>query len=248
MNNKTDFSFTSSVVLVPFLLVLLLWTVYYLELAFGINLNSYGIYPRSLLGLRGIVFSPFLHASISHLGNNTLPIAVLSMALFYFYRPLAWKVLLYGTIITGLSTWLIGRPSYHIGISGVIYLLASFIFFKGIRTKHYRLTALSLFVVFMYGGMLWYVFPLKDGISWEGHLSGFVVGVFLAFLLPNHVTKPKQYAWEQEDYNEEEDEFLKHFDKDGNFIEHKEEEEEVSSALKITYHFKSTASKNDKAD
>ena len=132
---------------------------------------------------------------------------------------------------------MIGRPSYHIGASGLIYVLASFIFFKGIFTKHFRLVALSLVVVFLYGGLLWYIFPIKDGISWEGHLAGFVTGLFLAIFLKTTVPPLKKYAWEKEGYKEEEDEFLKHFDEDGNFIENKPEESE-DSGLKITYHYR----------
>jgi hypothetical protein len=147
--------------------------------------------------------------------------------------------LLYGILFSGLITWGIGRPSYHIGASGIIYLLASFIFFKGIFTKYYRLVAVSLIVVFIYGSLLWYIFPTKDGISWEGHLGGFLTGLVLAFAMKTNVPSTKKYAWEHEDYNEEEDKFLQHFDENGNFIEQKEDEISTDlESLKITYHYK----------
>lgn len=219
MKENAYFKFSNTVILVPMLSVLAIWIVYWYEIRFGVNLNHYGIYPRSLKGLRGIVFSPFIHGSVGHLYNNTIPIALLTAALVYFYREIAFKVLLFGILLSGFITWLIARPSYHIGASGVIYVLATFIFFKGIFSKHYRLVALSLIVVFIYGSLLWYIFPLQEGISWEGHLGGFIAGLVLAIYLTTKLPRPKKYDWEREDYKEENDEFLKYFDENGDFIE-----------------------------
>lgn len=238
MSEDHYFKYTYGVLLAPMLAILLIWTVFYIELRFQVNLNVYGIYPRELKGLRGIFLSPLVHGSIEHLYNNTLPLAVLLASLFYFYRSIAFRVLLLGILLSGAITWLIGRPSYHIGASGVIYLLASFIFFKGILSKYYRLVALSLIVVFIYGGLLWYIFPVIDEISWEGHLGGFLTGLLLALTIRAKVPSTRKYAWEAEDYSEEEDEFLRHFDEEGNFIENPDQQNTSGDSLKITYEFR----------
>ncbi|MBT8235105.1 MAG: rhomboid family intramembrane serine protease, partial [Bacteroidia bacterium] len=122
---------------------------------------------------------------------------------------------------------------------GMIYVLASFIFFKGIFSQHMRLVAISLIVVFIYGSLIWYIFPIKDGISWEGHLGGFLSGLFLAVIMRSHAPDKRKYAWENEDYNEEDDPFLRHFDEEGNFIEDPDgltQKEDTST--RIIYHFK----------
>ena len=226
MKNHEHFKFSTGVVAYPIMFVLIIWLVFWFEVRFGYNFSKYGVYPQTLKGLRGVVLSPFLHGDIQHIYHNTIPLFVLSMALFYFYRPIAWKVLFYGILVTGFLTWCIGRPSYHIGASGLIYALVSFTFFKGVFAKHYRLIALSLLVVFLYGSMIWYAFPLEEGISWEGHLSGLITGLLFALFFRKQIAKPKKYVWEHENYNEENDPFLKHFDENGNFIEHTEIEEE----------------------
>ena len=244
MIEQNYFKFSNSVIVAPLIAVISLWTVYWLELRFQMNLNDYGINPRTLEGLWGIIFSPFIHGSLEHLYNNTIPLAILIAALFYFYRKSALTVLLLGVLSSGLITWAIGRPSYHIGASGLIYVLASFIFFKGLFTKYYRLIALSLIVVFVYGSMLWYIFPIKDGISWEGHLGGFLTGLVFAFFIKTDIPKPKKFLWEEEGYNDEADEFLQHFDEEGNFIETPPEPIDETNRIKIKYHIKEERSQN----
>ncbi|WP_394970284.1 rhomboid family intramembrane serine protease [uncultured Croceitalea sp.] len=244
MSAKNNFKFSNSVLFGPLLAILSIWTVFWIEIRFGINFNDFGINPRKVTGLRGILLSPFIHGSVEHLYNNTIPLATLVAAIFYFYNKDALKVLLFGLLFSGIITWFIGRPSYHIGASGLIYVLVSFIFFKGILAKHYRLIALSLAIVFLYGSMIWYIFPIKEGISWEGHLSGFLVGLLLAFIYKTKLPQEKRYSWERDDYNEEEDEFLKHFDEDGNFIETEKENNSSENSIKIKYTYR----KDDKAN
>ncbi len=245
MSEHNYFKFSNSVILAPMITVLMIWTVFWIEIRFQINFNQYGVYPRTLSGIRGIVCSPFIHGSVDHLYNNTIPLAILMASLVYFYRSISFRILIWGIFLSGLLTWVIGRPSYHIGASGIIYVLASFIFFKGIFTKHFRLVALSLMVVFIYGSLLWYIFPVKDDISWEGHLAGFVTGLVLAIFVKAKIPTPKKFDWERDDYNEEEDDFLKHFDEEGNFIENKEDAESNNEgSIKVTYSYK----KNNKDD
>ncbi len=250
MKTSEPFVFSSGVIGYPILFVLLIWIVFWVEIRFGFDFNYLGVRPRTLEGLRGVILSPFIHSDIKHLFNNSIPLFVLSMALFYFYRGIAWQILLFGILLAGLFTWGIGRPSNHIGASGVIYLLASFLFFKGIISSYYRLIALSFIVVFLYGGMLWFVVPVDPGISWEGHLSGLLVGLAFAFIYKQRIVKPPKYEWEKPDYNQDDDPFMRHFDDNGNFVESlpeteslEDDTEEESPATGYRYFYKKSEEK-----
>ncbi|GAB2780272.1 rhomboid family intramembrane serine protease [Salinimicrobium soli] len=243
LKTKEPFVFTPAVIGYPLLFVLLIWIVFWIEIRFGVDFTNYGVYPRRLEGLRGVIFSPFVHSDIEHLFHNTIPLFVLSLSLFYFYRKISWKVLFLGMLLSGILTWLIGRPAYHIGASGIIYVLAAFLFFKGIFSKYFRLVALSLIVVFLYGGLLWYVAPIDPEISWEGHLSGLITGFVFSLIYRKNIARAPKYEWEKDTYREEDDPFMKHFDKDGNFIEHPEGEEQ-----EYIYHFKANGNSTDKKE
>jgi membrane associated rhomboid family serine protease len=236
MKQQEQFIFSREVIAYPLCFVVIIWLAFWFEVRFGFDFTEYGIYPQTLNGLWGVVLSPFIHGDLQHIYHNTIPLFVLSMALFYFYRKIAWKIIFFGILISGIFTWGIGRPSYHIGASGLIYVLVSFTFFKGVFSKYYRLVALSLLVVFLYGSMIWYTLPIDENISWEGHLSGLVTGLLFAFFFRSQIVKPKKYAWEQDDFNEEDDPFLKHFDKEGNFIENIVPE--IKEEQSINYTFK----------
>ncbi|MEY2867844.1 MAG: hypothetical protein RIR01_244 [Bacteroidota bacterium] len=215
-----NFKFTNAVIGLPLFFVLFLWFVYWLEIRFDFDFVENGIYPRTFSGLQGIIFSPFIHSGLNHLYNNSIPLLVLLAALQFFYSKLSFKVIVYGILFSGGLTWLIGRENYHVGASGLIYVLFAFIFFKGIFTKYYRLVALSLAVIIMYGGMIWYVFPkVDDTISWEGHLAGLITGFVLAILYQTpEFRKVPKYDWEMPDYDPSQDKFMQRFDENGNFV------------------------------
>lgn len=223
MQNK--FKYYTGVVGFPILFVLIIWIIFWLDMKFNLNLKLYGIYPRSFDGLIGIFFSPFLHSSLEHLINNSIPLFLLSSFTFFFYKKLSWRIIILGIFFSGLITWIIGRNSYHIGASGLIYVLMSFILFKGIFSKNFNLMALSLVVVFIYGSLVWYIFPLKQNMSWEGHLSGFLIGFFFALLFKQNIPKKYTYDWENENFDGNKDPFISQFDSDGNFIESKHEDD-----------------------
>ena len=211
MNIEKQIKISPKTFTIPFVFVFVIWFVYWIEIKFGFNFNKFGVYPRSFKGLRGVFLSPFIHSNTNHLFNNSVPLFVLSSSLFLFYRKVFWKILVFGGFIAGLLTWIIARESFHIGASGIVYLLFSFIFFSGIFKKHIRLIAVSLIVIFLYGSMIWYVFPIKEGMSWEGHLSGFIVGLLFAFIY-------KDKGIVKEDFQFTKTEFDDLFDENGNLI------------------------------
>lgn len=215
MERLQNLKFSPIVLAIPLYFVLFLWIIFWFEMKYGYNFNKYGIYPRTFKGLRGIVFSPFIHGDIKHLYHNSIPLFVLLLALIYFYRSIALKIVVYGALISGFLTWVFARSSYHIGASGIIYLLFSFLFFSGVFRKNSRLIAVALVVIFLYGSMIWYILPVKESISWEGHLFGFLVGLFFSFIYRKKGLQKFKYQWEKEDYQP--DEFDKLFDENGNF-------------------------------
>lgn len=218
MKDESQLKITKSVFFIPILYVFIIWFIYWVEIYFNFNFNKYGVLPRDLMGIRGVFLTHFIHSDANHLFNNSVPLFVLLLSLFYFYRDIAYKVLIFGGIISGFLTWCIARESYHIGASGVVYLLFSFVFFSGIIRKHFRLVALSLIIIFLYGSMIWYVLPIKDGMSWEGHLSGFLIGLLFAVFFRN-----KGIIKEQHQFTETAFDLL--FDDNGNFTPPEIEEE-----------------------
>ena len=212
MIKRNELDFRLSTLAYPLSILMLIWFVFWLQIRVSYKIKFLAIYPLEISGLKGVFFSPFIHSDIYHLYHNSLPLFILTLALFYFYRELAWKIIIWGILCSGFLTWIIGRPSYHLGASGLIYVLVSFIFFKGIQVSNYRFVALSLLVVFLYGSMIWYVFPIKDSMSWEGHLSGFLVGLILAFVY-------KKNGLVKKDYEFITTEFDLLFDENGNLIQ-----------------------------
>lgn len=192
-------------ILFPGLFVLAFWIVKIIEVTTGISFVEYGVFPRSIDGLKGILFSPFIHANFSHLISNSLPFFILGFMLVYFYRRIAYRIFIILYFLSGISLWLFGREAWHIGASGVVYAMAAFHFVSGIIRSDVRLLTLSVVVVFLYGGLVWGLLPVRPEISWEGHLSGAIAGIILALYYRKYVIRREKYDWEYEMDDEEED-------------------------------------------
>ena len=169
----------------------------------GGSLLQWGIMPRELSGLKGILFSPFIHSSLSHVWSNTLPLLILTWFLFYFYSKIAFRAFLYMWLMSGLLTWGIGRGVYHVGTSGLVFALLFFLFFSGLLRKYIPLVAVSLVVAFIYGSTIWSIFPFAEWIdatiSWEGHLSGAISGFLLAIIYREQGPQKPLPFWEEEE-------------------------------------------------
>jgi membrane associated rhomboid family serine protease len=190
--------------LIPGILVSLMWIVRISESLMETDLSGFGIYPLVAKGLPGILFSPFIHNDFGHLFNNSIPFFFLGTALFYFYSDVAFRVFGWTYILTGLLVWLAGREAWHIGASGLVYGLASFLFFSGIIRRHLRLIALSLLIVFLYGSMVWGLFPgVYKNVSWESHMLGFFSGIILAIRYRKEGPQKPVYEWLDEEEREE---------------------------------------------
>lgn len=185
--------------LFPLLLVSILWIVKGFENYFEFDLSSYGILPREPEGLKGVLFAPFIHGNLNHLVNNSIPLLILGASLFYFYRPIAWRVLLLSYLLTSIYTWISARYNYHIGASGVVYSLFAFLLLSGFVRRHIQLIAISFLVAFLYGSLVWGILPWDTKISWEGHFWGFFVGIILSIYYRKEGPQRKVYKWEEED-------------------------------------------------
>jgi membrane associated rhomboid family serine protease len=181
------------------ILVGLMWLIFIVNFLFPfIDFRNYGIYPRKLSGLTGIITAFFLHGSLSHLLSNTLPILLAITALFGNYPKSAKKVLLLSIFLTGMLVWSFARTANHIGASGVLYSLLTFIFISGFIKKDIQSIGISIVIAFLYGSLLYGLIPGQVSISWESHLFGFLVGIFLAWLYRNQ-DKPIYRSWDEEE-------------------------------------------------
>ncbi len=203
-------------VLVPAAFILLLWIILIVQQTFNLDFPyEFGLYPRRLSGLIGIITSPLIHAGYTHLISNTLPVFLLSAGLIYFYPETAYKVIALIYLFTGLLVWLFARSVYHIGASGLIYGFAAFLFFSGIFKRDNRSIGLSLLVTFLYGGMVWGILPGQPGISWESHFFGGITGIVCAFIFRKK-DKHYKYDWEAEESDIPPNKLEISYDKDKN--------------------------------
>ncbi len=194
--------------LFPLFLLIIVWLIKIWELLNNVNLTNLGVFPGKISGLKGILFSPLIHSDIAHLSANSIPLFVLTGGLFYFYRAIAWQTFLLNYFLCGFWLWFIGRPSYHIGASGIIYGLTAFLFFSGFFRRDNRLMAFSMLILFLYGGMIWGVFPYffpNQNISFEAHLTGLISGIVLSIFFKNKGPQRKKYSWEFEEEDDEND-------------------------------------------
>ena len=206
--------------IIPLLIVAVMWLVKIIEVSFGINLGRWGVMPHNPQGLLDILFLPFLHGSWEHLLSNTVPILVLGTALYYCYPSLANRVLLITYLGSGLLTWCIGNPdTTHIGASALVYGLNLFLITSGFIRGNRMLIVIALIMVFLYGSFIWGMIPslaIPQNISWEGHLSGAMIGVLLAFFLRKEGPQKEVYHWdedeEEKDNNDPENEEKPYWD------------------------------------
>ena len=154
-----------------------------------------------------VIFSPFIHASFSHLLSNTIPLIILMSMLFYFYSPIAFSSFALLWLFSGIITWFIGRNSFHVGASGLVFALVFFLFFSGLLRRHIPLVAVSMIVAFVYGGTVWSMFPVTQyidvSISWEAHLAGAIAGLMVALLYRKQGPQKPVIVWEEEEQEEE---------------------------------------------
>jgi membrane associated rhomboid family serine protease len=164
-----------------FIFILVLWGVRLVDTLLPIDLCQFGIVPRNFIGLLGLIFAPFLHGNYFHLISNTIPVFVLLLTLFSFYPKKAWIVIIESVLIGGGLVWLFGRSASHVGISGLIYSLATFLIVVGIYKKDMKSMLVSIAVLIAYGGLIWGMFPGRYWVSWEGHLFGALAGGIVAY-------------------------------------------------------------------
>jgi membrane associated rhomboid family serine protease len=155
------------------------------------GLDQFGIIPRNLIGLRGILFAPFLHANLAHLVGNTIPFITLGWLIMLRQISDFFMVSVISGLVSGLGTWMFGSPGIHIGASGVIFGYLGYLVSRGYFERKPFSIALSLFVLVLYGSLIWGLSPFQYGISWEGHLFGFLGGVLSAKLLSRNDTSVK---------------------------------------------------------
>lgn len=187
---------------IPLILLIVMWLVKLIEWQFHAAFYSYGISPLTTRGLVGVFAAPFLHSDFSHLASNSVPFLFLAAMLYYFYREAANTVLVLSWLFTGVLVWLMARQSVHIGASGVVYALATFHFVSGLIRRNPGLMAVSLLITFLYGGMVWGIFPQffpGQNISWESHLSGIVSGLIAAVWFRGEGPQRVEYQWDDEE-------------------------------------------------
>ena len=198
----------------PLCLCIIISLIKLVEIKSGVSFHTLGVYPGNFDKFYGLFLYPLIHSSTNHLFNNLIPLFFLTSALIHFFDRHGYLIFFTIYFFSGLLLFMIGREVYHIGASGIIYGLASFLFFSGIIRNNIQLLSFSLLIVFLYGSMVWGIFPgtVKPGVSWEGHLSGSIIGLIFSILLKNIGPQKKKYEWDYEDEDEDEGENEYHYE------------------------------------
>jgi membrane associated rhomboid family serine protease len=258
---------TLEAIIYPLLIIIIMWSIFLIDRYYSLDLYKYGVKPNTIEGLKGILFMPLIHGQtdFSHIINNSIPTFIFLSALIYFYREIAFYVVLFIWLGGGVLLWYMAAntQSYHIGMSGVIYGLFGFLFTSGMIRRYLPLQAISLFVAFLYGSMIWGVFPMEPGISWEGHLLGLAVGVIVALAFRKKGPKPPKYRYEiEEELGIEppdlEGEWLERRkrweEQQKRHLENKRRQEEEArneenlNNIQVTYHYKKKSDDNNKEE
>lgn len=165
----------------PLRIAFLMWLFFAIQVYFTVDLGFLGILPRTFFGLIGIFTAPLVHGTTGHLISNTFPLLFLGMTLYIFYDRIATRVFFQCYFFTNILVWIFGRPFYHIGSSGLVYALATFLISFGIFRQNPKSIFISLTILLLYGGLIYGIFPQNLNVSWESHLLGAIVGVGNAF-------------------------------------------------------------------
>jgi len=179
--------------------VALIWLIDIVNWALDLELQRFGVRPRQFAGLPGILLAPLLHGGPVHLIANSLPLLVLGTGMLYLYPNSAVKVLPAVYLGPGIAVWLFAGGGVHVGSSGLVYGLVTYIFVAGLIRLDRRAIAASLLVSFLYGSMVWGVLPIQPGVSWQTHLAAALIGFGMAIALRRLDIPPlKRYTWEDE--------------------------------------------------
>lgn len=193
----------------PLTFVGILWVVHLLQEITGLNFGKLGVYPRHLEGLPGILTSPLIHGSWEHLFYNSISFLILGAVIFWFYPRIALKSIIWLYLLSGLGVWVIAQPnSFHIGASGVVYGMVALVFWNGVFRRNVKSIVLALIVLILYSGFFGGIVPGEEGISWESHLIGALVGIFLAWLYRNEIESDEVIQEVIEEEEEEKKYFL----------------------------------------
>ncbi len=182
-------------------LLVIIWAVHIYKYTSQLSLAQWGVYPREIDGLIGVLTSPLIHGSWEHLFSNSVPLFVSSTMIHFFYKRVAWPSFILIYLLTGAAVWMFGRSVYHIGASGVVYGLIAFIFGSGIFRRNIKSIILALVVTILYSGYLSGVLPIQEGVSWESHLMGAIMGMGVAWLMKGIIEKDEENydPWEGDD-------------------------------------------------